>query len=276
MSSDSEFNDLQRKAKLLARSGEWGKTAIEINTRMLEIDDRAADAYTRLARCFRKQGRLIAAREMYSQVLTFDSNNTIARNNLAEIEKQIGRADELSGVSSICSFDEAFSVGVAARKRKRYALAIAALLRAIELRPESVHAWNALGAANRHKGSLSQAARVYDHAMRLSRNIVSLTGLAAVARDSHEPDKAISLYTEVLKGAPDHAYALNGLGGVYADIGRFDKAEEYFKRASELSEGREDAVRGLEKLRLNFEAQRNIEAAKRISRWLAQLAEKVL
>src|SRR5215475_6777775 len=205
MSSDSELHDLRRRPESLALSGEWGETAIKINTRMLEIDDRAADAYTRLARCFREQGRLRTAREMYTQILTFDSNNVISRNNLVKIEKEIGRAGELSGVLSIGSFDEAFAVAVAARKRKRYALAIAALSKAVELRHGSVHAWNALGAAYRHKGALDQARSAYEHALGLSRNVVSLIGLAAVARDLYDVDKALDLYTEVLRGDPDHA-----------------------------------------------------------------------
>jgi Flp pilus assembly protein TadD len=238
---------------------------------MLEIDDRAADAYTRLARCFREQGRLEAAREMYTQVLTFDSTNVIARNNLARIEKEIGRADELSGVSSIGSFDEAFAVGVAARRRKRYALAIGALSRAVELRPGSVHAWNALGAAYRHIDALDQARSAYDHALGLRRNVVSLIGLAAVARDLGDFDKAIDVYTEVLQGNPDQAYALNGLGGVYADIGLLAEAEERFRRASEIAEGRADAVRELKRLRLSYEARGDNEAVGRVSRWLAQL-----
>ena len=101
MSSDSEIHDLRQRAESLSFSGEWGEIAIELNTRMLEIDDRAADAYTRLARCFREQGRLVAAREIYTQALTFAPKNVIARNNLAKIEKEISRAGELSGVSSI-------------------------------------------------------------------------------------------------------------------------------------------------------------------------------
>jgi tetratricopeptide (TPR) repeat protein len=271
MASDSEIHDLRRRAESLALAGEWGNTAIEINRRILEIDDHAAGAYTRLARCFREQGRLAAAREMYTQVLAFDPQNRIARNNLAKIEKEIGRADELSGVSSLGSFDEAFAVGVAARKRTRYALAIAALLRAVELRPESVHAWNALGAAYRHKGALDQARSAYEHALGVARNVVTLIGLAAVMRDLCEHDKAMALYTDVLRGAPDHAYALNGLGGVYTDIGRLGKAEECFRRASKLAAGRVDAVRGLEMLRQQYEGQGDKEAAERIGRWLTQL-----
>jgi tetratricopeptide (TPR) repeat protein len=274
MSSDSEIHNLRQRAESLALSGEWGKIAIEINTRMLEIDDRAADAYTRLARCFREQGRLEAAREMYTQVLTFAPNNVIARNNLAKIEKEIGRAGELSGVSSIGSFADAFTVGVAARKCKLYASAIDALSRAVELRPGSVHAWNALGAAYRHKGDLAQARRAYDYAMSLSRNVAFLTGLAAVARDLRDFDEAIDLYTEVLQGDPNHAYALNGLGGVFADIGHWDEAEGFFRRASELAKGRADVMRGLEMLQQSYQVRGDNEAVGRISRWLAQLGDQ--
>ncbi|MGH8065303.1 MAG: tetratricopeptide repeat protein [Candidatus Entotheonellia bacterium] len=274
MSSDSELSDIRQRAQSLALAGDWGETAIQLNTRMLEIDDRAADAYTRLARCFREQGRLSAAREMYTQVLTFDSGNLIARNNLAKIEKEIGQGDELSGIASIGLFDEAFAVGVGARRRKRYALAIAALSRAVELRPGSVHAWNALGAAHRHRGDLDPARSAYERALALARNVVSLIGLAAVAPDLRDHERAIDLYTEVLRGEPDQAYALNGLGGVYTDMGRLDEAEQCFRRASILVEGRADAVTELEMLRRQYEAQGDTAAAERIDRWLAQLAER--
>ena len=273
MASDSELHDLRERAKSLALAGEWGAAAIEINTRMLAIDDRAADAYTRLARCFREQGRLAAAHEMYMQVLTFDSHNVIARNNLAKIEKEIGRADELRGIASISSFDEAFAVGVAARKRNRYALAVAALARAVELRPKSVHAWNALGAAYRHSGALAQARSAYEHALVLARNVVALIGLAAVARDLRHHDKAMTLYLDVLRSEPDHIYALNGLGGVYADIGRLAEAEACFRRTSALAGGRAEAVRGLETLRREYEVRGDNEAVERIGRWLAQLGK---
>jgi Flp pilus assembly protein TadD len=273
VSSDPEIHELRRRAESLARSEEWGEIAIEINTQMLEIDDHDAGAYTRLARCFLEQGKLEAAREMYTQVLIFDPNNSIACNRLPEIEKEIGRAGELSDVPSIGSFAEALALGVAARKCKRYAQAIAALSRAVKLRPRSVRAWNALGAAYRHKRDLAQARSAYNHAMSLRRNAASLIGLAAIARDLRDFDEAIDLYMEVLQGDPNHAYALNGLGGVFADIGPWDKAEELFKRASELAVGRASAMRGLERLRQSYEGQGNNEAVGRISRWLTQLGE---
>jgi Flp pilus assembly protein TadD len=81
----------------------------------------------------------------------------------------------------------------------------------------------------------------------------------------------MALYTDVLRGEPDHAYALNGLGGVYADIGRLGKAEECFRRASKLVAGRVDAMRGLEMLRQQYGVRGDKEAAERLGRWLAQL-----
>jgi tetratricopeptide (TPR) repeat protein len=271
MRSDSEVDDLRRSAESLAHLGDWGESAIQINTRILEIDDRAADAYLRLARCFREQGRFAAALEMYTQVLTFDSKNRLARNNAAKMEIEVGRADELSRVAAIESFDEAFAVGVGARRRKRHALAVAALSKAVELRPGSIHAWNALGAAYRHKGEVDRSRSAYEHALALARNVVSLIGLAAIARDQADQESAIGLYAEVLRAEPDQAYALNGLGGVYADMGHWGEAEECFSRASRLAEGRAEAVKGLEMLRMQYEAQGEIEATERIGHWLAQL-----
>jgi hypothetical protein len=58
-------------------------------------------------------------------------------------------------------------------------------------------------------------------------------------------------------------------------MGRLEEAEECFERASEHPDGRADAVRGLEMLRLQYAEQGNTEAAARIGRWLAQLGELV-
>jgi tetratricopeptide (TPR) repeat protein len=270
----SELHKLRERAEALALASDWGETAIQLNTHMLEIDDRAADAYTRLARCFLMQGRLSSAREIYNQVLSFDPRNTIARNNLKKIEREIGEADELAEVSAMTSFEEAFAVGVAARKRKHYPLAIAALSRAVELQPRSIHAWNALGAAYRHKRDFTPACSAYERALNLARNVVSLIGLAAVARDACDHERAIELYSDVLHAEPNQAYALNGLGGVYADMRRLEEAEECFKRASELPDGRIYAVKGLEMLRLQYEEQDDMEGGRRIGRWLVRLGER--
>ncbi len=271
MTKERELDILRKRAAKLAVAGDWGSVAIEVNTRMIAIDDLASDAYTRLARAFREQGKLSAARDMYAQVLTFDPRNAIARNNLADLDKFIGRADEMAQVATLSTFDEAFAVGVAARRSRRHALAVAALERALSLRPESLHAWNALGAAHRHRGNPDAARSAYEHALGLTRNPVSLVGLGAVARDVRDFARAIELYSQVLAINAYNAYGLNGLGGVYVDIGQLEDAERCFTEASKLYEGRDEAVQCLTDLRERYRERGDAEGSARIKNWLKTL-----
>ena len=279
----NQLADLRKQAEALALAGEWGERAIEINTRMLELDDRAADAYTRLGRCFREQGRLEAAREMYLQVLEFDPQNKIATNSLRRIEADLQRraaderarrrAEEIQTALAAAGYNELMAVGVSARKRRQYDLAIAAFTRAVELRPASVYAWNALGATYRHSGKLARAQESYRRALALGENPVSLVGLGAVERDLRNYDEAVRIYDTVLLDNPDDAFALNGIGGVYADMGKLREAEDCFKRALELADGREQAVDGLEVLKGKYAERGDATGFERVTQWLAHLQD---
>jgi tetratricopeptide (TPR) repeat protein len=272
----SEISVLRKQAEDLAIQGIWNERAVEINTRMLEIDDRAADAYNRLGRSFRELGRLHAAREMFKQVLSFDKFNSIANNAVIAIDESIGAEDEngidiIKTIESMVSFDEAFTYGVAARRRRKYLIAVTALSKAVTLRPNSQPAQNALGAAYRHRGELDKAKKVYEDSLQISKNKVSQIGLAAVYRDFREYGAATALYNEVLSLDPNEPYALNGLGGVYSDIGQLDKAEGCFNRAVDIEEGRETAVEGLFKLMDLYELREDITSVNRIKMLLAAI-----
>jgi tetratricopeptide (TPR) repeat protein len=210
---------------------------------------------------------------MYTQVLAFDPQNAIAANNIKRIKKDIDQLQELRDVSSIDSYDEAFSVGIASRRRGKITLAIAALSRAVELKPDNHFAWNALGAAFRHDQKPDEACKAYEKALSLSFSPVTLVGLAAVKRDTGNREESMALYKKVLDRNQNNAYALNGMGGVLFDLGYFEEAEEYFRRALRLEEGRADAVEGLQALLRYNESKGNKEAVERISRWLAELGE---
>lgn len=277
----NELADLRKQAEALALAGEWGERAIEVNTRMLELDDRAADAYTRLGRCFREQGRLEAAREMYLQVLEFDPQNKIATNSLrrseADLQRQAAeerarrRAEEIQAALAAAGYNELMAVGMSARKRRQYDLAITAFTRAVELRPASVYAWNALGGSCRHSGKLARAQESYRRALALGENPVSLVGLGAVERDLGHYEEAVRLYDAVLLDDPDNAFALNGVGGVYTDMGNLQEAEDCFQRASQLADGHEQAVDGLEVLKGKYAERGDAADVERVTRWLAHL-----
>lgn len=279
----NKLANLRKQAEALALAGEWGERAIEINTRMLELDDRAADAYTRLGRCFREQDRLDAAKEMYLQVLEFDPQNKIATNSLRRIQEALQRqaaeervrrrAEEIQAALAAAGYNELMAVGMSARKRRQYDLAIAALSRAVELRPASVYAWNALGGSYRHSGKLARAQESYRRALALGENPASLVGLGAVERDLGHYEEAVRLYDTVLLNNPDDAFALNGIGGVYTDMGKLREAEDCFQRALQLSDGNEQAVDGLESLKGKYAERGDTAGVKRIMQWLARLPD---
>lgn len=146
MAQMERLTQLVRRAERLALAGDWGEEAININTRILELDDRVSGAYTRLARCFREQGNWLGARSRYLQVLSFDRDNVIARNQLCVVERELQDRQYLQLVEQIDDYGEAFSIGVAARRQGDVKLAVAALRRALKIKPTS-YAMNALAAA---------------------------------------------------------------------------------------------------------------------------------
>jgi tetratricopeptide (TPR) repeat protein len=262
---------LCKKAETLALSGQWGKESIAVNTQILEIDEHVSAAYTRLARCFLEQKNYLAAQDMYTQVLAFDPKNTIALNNLQSIKKEISKLQKLRDMAAIDSYDEVFSVGIAARRQGKLSLAVAALLRAVELKPEKPFAWNALGAAYRHYEQPKEAIDAYQKALALSYNLVSIIGLAAVERDLGNKEQSMALYKKVLDSDQNNPYALNGMGGVLSDLGLFDKAEEYFRTALKFEKGFPDAVKGIKALLRHYTARNDKESMARITRWLKEL-----
>ncbi len=269
--SKKTLTGLREYAKRLALSDDWGSEAIAANTRIIELNEQAADAYTRLAKCFLSQGNMLTAYDMYRQVLEFEPNNTIAAYGIHSLQRVIAKELELRDVASIESYDEAFSVGVAARRRGNVALAIVALKRALELYPGSIYACNALAAAYRRGGMPMEATHTYQRALEMTPNTASLVGLAAVARDNGQTGEAIELYKKVLSSEPRNAYALNGLGGVYTDMGDYSTAENYFNRASKVDDGIDEAVKGLEKIRFVHKKNGNADSVERIGRWLLSL-----
>ncbi|CBN53889.1 tetratricopeptide repeat protein [Kamptonema animale CS-326] len=75
------------KATVLAKSGNWGEEARKINSSIIELDPKNADAHTRLARCHVLLGNLDSAEQVYEKVLKIYPENLVAKNNLSKLKK---------------------------------------------------------------------------------------------------------------------------------------------------------------------------------------------
>ncbi len=83
--------EIINRAKFLANNNLWNDEAIKLNSIIIEIDKRNIAAYTRLAKCYVVKENYVMAENLYKKVLTFDPNNTIAKNRLHDVEIQIKR-----------------------------------------------------------------------------------------------------------------------------------------------------------------------------------------
>lgn len=85
---DESYN-LIKQAEVLAKSGNWGEEARQVNSSIIKLDPKNANAYTRLARCHILLGNLDSAEQVYQEVLTIYPDNLVAKNNLSRLKKNL-------------------------------------------------------------------------------------------------------------------------------------------------------------------------------------------
>lgn len=259
-----KLEQLISRARELALAENWGQEAININVKILELDPKVGEAYTRLARCFDEQENLLGAREMYLQVLNFEPQNKIALNGLSRIEQKLKYIDDKQLVINVNSYEEAFAIGVAARRKNDITLAIAALKRATELNP-TMYSLNALAGAYRANNDLSIAEKIYNDILSRNNNPASLVGLAAVYRDKGLLRQAQKLCNDVLSQNDKDVYALNCLGAICFDLGQLDIAEDCSTKALKIGEAPDESIRNLKMIKQKYVAQNDNDGVRRIN-----------
>lgn len=261
------------QSEKLASLKEWNDKAIEINTKILEQDPYNTTACTRLARCFVVTNQLFAARSMYDYTLSIDPKNVIAINNLKLIEDDVAKLEIVDIIKEIRNYYEAFTVGIVANKNGQTAIAIQCLEKSLEFK-RTKYALNALGAIYRTQCQFDTARKMYNEALEMEDNAVSKIGLAAILRDEKKLDDALNAYKEIMKLHGVSCHALNGLGGVYADLKKYTDAESCFVRALALDKERNDSIQNLKKLQDQYRNSGDDEGVNRINRIIEKFTDK--
>jgi len=272
-------NELLEKYKAeatqLAKDNKWDNETIQINSKIIELDPKFTAAYTRTAKCFKEMGNYIKAFEIYEQVLEFDPDNRIAQNNLQEVknqkEQQLCIEEDQRRVEGILSlvttFHEVSSIANSARDKGENDLAIAAFLKAINLKPRDTYSMNNIAKIYKTIDRLTDAEQMYKQSLTIDRdNDISKVGLGAVLRKLHKFEEAENIYMEVLKKNEGNIYALNGVAGVYWDTRRVKEAEECFKKAILLNNSDIKSYSGLLKLKEFYNAIGDSNGEDRISK----------
>lgn len=185
-------------------------------------------------------------------------------------------AEDLQEVGGLICFEEARSLGVAARNgsHPNYPLAIAAFRKAFELDRRRYDVVTMLAATYRACKQLEKAEKVYRWVLTREDSTFARVGLAAVYADTKRPAKARKLYEEVLDQEPVNSYALMGLGRVFYNLDLPEQAIEVFEKAAKFSEDRRTARDAVDELKKMRETYRNRGEADR-AEWIDSVLDRL-
>ena len=99
---------------------------------------------------------------------------------------------------------------------------------------KNAEVWNLLGMVNMQKFKLSTAKEYIQNAISISPNPYFFENLAKVYLEMEDSEKAIELYTELLKVFPDNFSYLFNLASAYKLAGENNKAINAYKNASKI------------------------------------------
>ena len=124
--------------------------------------------------------------------------------------------------------------------------AIAAFIRAVELRPGFVDAHFKLGNSLAHSGKPEEAAKSFRRVLQIDPNHVdALNNLGNTLLATGQADEAVSLHRRVLAMQPDHFLAHNNLALGLIMTGQFPEALEFARRAVAMQPDYPSAHRNL-------------------------------
>ncbi|UKO96474.1 serine protease [Nostoc sp. UHCC 0870] len=189
--------------------------AIAAYQKAIQLNPNYADAYNNLGIALRNQNKLDQAIAAYEKAIQLNPNFAIAYNNLGNTLYDQNKLDQ----------------------------AIAAYEKAIQLNPNYADAYNNLGIALRNQNKLDQAIAAYEKAIQLNpNNADAYYALGYTLSEQNKLDQAIAAYQKALTLPEDtfatlttaHTGANNGLGLVFQQQGKLQKAIEHFDKSEAI------------------------------------------
>ncbi len=137
---------------------------------------------------------------------------------------------------------QAYSLGRKAGNEKGFAAALPYHQRAIQLDPNFAMGYAVLGSDYSSLAELGRASEYYTKAFELREHASEREKLNIAAsyyeNVTGERDKAAQAFQETIENYPRVSTAYNNLGGVYSDLGQYEKAVEVTRQAMRLAPDR--------------------------------------
>lgn len=235
---------LEQEARDLRRNEDWGEKAIEINSRILEIDPRNVAAFNRRAKCHREQKNLVDAEADYRHALELAPNKANIENALRQIGEEAQRQhadrefiEELRGIEN---FHEVYAIASTHKDKSplKRRIAIEAFKRAFLLDKKRIDVLIELAAVYRTLRQRDEAEKIYKWILQREANLAAKVGLAAVYKDKKRLKDGLRLCDEVLEQESWNTHALRCRAGILSELDRGTEAAESFGKSFVRRRGR--------------------------------------
>lgn len=185
-----------------------------------------------------QSGQLVAAEQLYRQVLQQQPDQAKALYLLGLVAQQMGQVAtaitwyERAIMAQPNFADAHINLGAAWQQQGNLVTAIEHYHIALRLQPDNPHALINLGTILQQQGKLTAAIRRYQKAIQLQPNLPeAYSNLGSVYKEQGDLEQAIAHYQTALQLRPNHPDAYRELGDVLQDRGEIAAAIAVYDRA---------------------------------------------
>jgi protein O-GlcNAc transferase len=249
----NHVDSLMLCAQIAARENNTGQ-ALQIYSRVTEIDPKYAPAHYKRGNALKDGGQLEAAVASYDRAIELDPGHAHAFCNRGAVLEHLNRLD-----AALASYDRALALdpadalaccnrGTLLRRLGRSSEALASYEKAIASRPDYAEAhFNRaalLGELNRRDEALKSYERVIEIAPRFLHAYISC---GTLLREMKRLDAALACYDKAIQTEPHFAEAYKYRGTLLYERKQLDAALESYDKALEIDPGNAEAYynRGL-------------------------------
>lgn len=215
--------------------------AIEVNRRVLAIDQQDFEALSNLGSALKQSGDLAEAETCLKKATELSPRSAQAHYNLgacyaAQEKNVLAEASYLDAIREDHRLHSAhFNLGVVLQNLGRYEEAEVSYKQATELKPDYEAAFNGLGALQSLMGKLEESRTNFERAIEIKSNFPeAFLGLGVTLKLLKNLDEAEIAFKKALDLNSNYAEASAHLGNLYSEKGHLISAAKYFETAVKI------------------------------------------
>lgn len=223
--------------------------------RVLTLNKSDAETYCNLGLTYQGLKRLTDAKDMFEKSLAINSQQPVVLNNLGNILASLNEHHKaLYCFDSAMKLDNRYidclhNMFISLKTLKQYDKAIQLIDYILKIDPKNSRALTNQGEVYKQQLDYKQAKCSFEKAITIDNNLEAKIQLSSVLKLLAQEHQAKSLLLEVLAIEPHNVEANNHLGVLLEQLGDFEQAATYFRKALSYNENHASSYFQLSKLK---------------------------